>query len=464
MNSAKASTLKPQMESPEELVSRLPKKPNGEIRSIPGDYGLPVVGHSFQFINDFPKFVKSRVRRYGLVFKTSALMIRTINLLGPEANEFVLKDQEQNFSSKLAWDLVLEKIFPNGLMLRDFDNHWYHRKMLQAAFKKPVMQQYIKHMDAHIGGSVQHWQEGVEFEFWDAIKELLLQVGTEVFFGTKIGEETQQVSQAYNDAVVASTAVFRVPLPGTAWKKGLEARAFLEKYIREMIPERRSSNAGDFFTQVCHAKDENGKQLSDQEIIDHMVFLLFAAHDTTTSTLTSIMACLAQNPLWQERLREEIKLFGQRELDFDNLDQLDKMDWVFKEALRLYPPLPTIPRRAIKDCEFNGFKIPRNTAVGVSPWYTHRMPEYWTQPDKFDPERWSDERAENKKHFYQFVPFGGGRHKCLGLKFADVQSKIFLYHFLQRYEVKVKPGYKAEFQTVPLSMPKDGLKVTIAKV
>lgn len=127
----------------------------------------------------------------------------------------------------------------------------------------------------------------------------------------------------------------------------------------------------------------------------------------------------------------------------------------------MYPPLPTIPRRAIRDCEYKGYKIPKNAAVGIHPMHTHYMEEYWTNPYLFDPQRWSPERAEYKKHFYQWVPFGGGHHKCLGLNFAEIQTKVFLFHFLKRYTVDVKPGYVMDFQTVPLAMPKDGLIVQI---
>ncbi|WP_156501034.1 cytochrome P450, partial [Alcanivorax sp. HI0044] len=104
-----------------------------------------------------------------------------------------------------------------------------------------------------------------------------------------------------------------------------------------------------------------------------------------------------------------------------------------------------------------------NTMVNVSTLYTHYMEEYWSNPTTFDPERFSDERAEHKKHFYQWVPFGGGHHKCLGLNFAELQTKTFLFQFLRRYRVSVKPGYELPTQQVPLIMPKDGLPVVLEK-
>ena len=121
---------------------------------------------------------------------------------------------------------------------------------------------------------------------------------------------------------------------------------------------------------------------------------------------------------------------------------MEKTTWVFREALRMHPPLPTIPRRVVEDVEWQGYTIPKNSLVNISPLHTHYMEEYWSNPYSFDPERFSPERAEDKQHFYQWIPFGGGHHKCLGINFAELQTKTFLFHFLRQYRVSVKPGYE----------------------
>ena len=113
------------------------------------------------------------------------------------------------------------------------------------------------------------------------------------------------------------------------------------------------------------------------------------------------------------------------EITQESMNGCDTASLVFREALRMYPPLPTIPRRCVRETEVMGFRIPRNAGVGLSPLFTHYMPEFWSDPQRFDPERFSPGRAEDKQHFFQFIPFGGGAHKCLGLHFAEIQSKIF---------------------------------------
>lgn len=441
----------------------LPKKPSNKVSHIPGENGMPVVGFTFHFLKDFHGLVNRMEQKYGEVFRYRAIMQDVITLLGPEANEFILKDSDHNFSSKKAWDVVLEELFPNGLMLRDFENHKIHRKILQGAFKKPAMISYVEKMNPRFSQGLQEWPHGGEMKFFDHIKELLLSAGAELFLGMQMGAEAKKVNESFIAAVDASLAVVRAPIPGTTWWKGIRGRRYLEEFMGNLVAQKRASNEQDFFTQICHSKGENGEELSDQEVIDHMIFLLFAAHDTTTSTLTSLVYRLAKHPEWQEAVYEEIQSIGKDEIDYEDLDALEKTGLVFKEVLRMHPPLPTIPRRAINDCEFKGFKIPRNAAVGVVPLHTHYMKEYWSNPYQFDPERFSPERAEHKKHFYQWVPFGGGHHKCLGLNFAEIQSKVFLYHFLKQYKATIRTGYEMPFQTVPLAVPKDGFPCTITK-
>lgn len=449
--------------SPQEIVDRLPRFPSRDLDHIPGDYGLPFFGYTFHFLTDFKGYLNKMAETHGPIFRSSVMFQRGIHILGPQANEFVLKDADRIFSNKLAWDPILDKLFPNGLMLRDFDVHRYHRRILQGAFKKQALQSYMIKMNPHIALGIQQWPEDKTFRYFDAIKALLLDVAAEVFLGLDMGTEADKVNQAFVDAVDASLAVLRVDIPGTTWHRGLKGRRYLEQFISGLIKQKRQTESADFFSQICHAQDEDGAMLSDEEIRDHMIFLLFAAHDTTTSTLSSIMYALAKNPEWQEILRQEAEALNTDYLDYDDLAKLEKAGWVFREALRMYPPLPTIPRRAIRETSYKGYRIPKNSLVSVSPLYTHYMPEYWSHPQQFDPERWSDERAEYKKHFYQWIPFGGGHHKCLGLNFAEIQSKLFMFHFFKQYKTSVKPGYEMDYQLVPLAMPKDGLQLQIHK-
>jgi cytochrome P450 len=150
-------------------------------------------------------------------------------------------------------------------------------------------------------------------------------------------------------------------------------------------------------------------------------------------------------------------------LSFGRLDELVLTEMAFKEAMRLAPPVPSIPRRALSDFEFMAFRIPAGTSVSINPLFTHYMPELWPEPERYDPMRFGPEVSRNR-HKFAFVPFGGGAHMCLGLNFAYMQAKCFAWHFLNKFRVSVAPDYRPGWRMWPIPYPRDGLLVTLAPV
>ena len=231
-------------------------------------------------------------------------------------------------------------------------------------------------------------------------------------------------------------------------------------------PRRSGEQQGqDFFSQFCRATDESGALLSDEAIVDHMNFLMMAAHDTITSSATSLVTLLGQHLKWQDRLREEIAGIGSNDgtVPYGQLDRLVLTEYAFKEALRMMPPVPSIPRRAMRDFEFGGYRIPAGTFVGVNTAYTHHMPEHWPNPDQFDPMRFTPE-ASKGRHRFAWVPFGGGAHMCIGLHFATMQIRILMAQLLSRYRIELAPGAGEDWQIFPIPKPKDGLPVTFRPI
>lgn len=184
-----------------------------------------------------------------------------------------------------------------------------------------------------------------------------------------------------------------------------------------------------------------------------------AAHDTSTIALSAMSYYLARHPEWQSRLRDEAQALGKASLGYDDLAKLPLMQQVFLESLRLVSPVHILPRRTRVACQFAGMDIPANTYLIISPLVTHHLPQYWQQPERFDPERFSPERAEHKGHPYQYVPFGGGAHKCIGMHFAEMEVKTILYHVLRRYRWSVASGYRMPINFTSLPTPADGLPV-----
>ncbi len=447
-------------------VPHMSHTPSGALAHIPGDDGWPVVGHTFSLLADPKGFVERRAKRYGPVYRSRAFGQANVSLLGPEANELVLLDSQKLFSSGLGWGTLLDRLFPRGLMLLDFDEHRLHRRALSVAFKSGPMQSYLTELNAGIARGLSQWPHGSEFKFYPAIKQLTLDLAATSFLGGELGPELEAVKRAFIAMVAASIAVVRKPLPGTKMGRGVQGRALIVDYFSRQIPLRRKRNGEDLFSHLCRATWDDGSLLSTEDIVDHMSFLMMAAHDTMTSSLTSFVYRLAANPDWQENVREEQRGLGLapgQPLPFDRLDDLALIEMAFKEAMRLTPPVPSLPRRAVRDLEFKGFAIPAGTGVNINPLYTHHMPEIWPDPERYDPMRF-DVEASRGRHKYAFVPFGGGAHMCLGLNFAYMQAKCFTWHFLNRFEVSVAPGYRPDWRMWPIPYPRDGLSVTLARL
>ena len=444
-----------------------PPKRN-ELTHIPGDEGWPIIGKTFQVLADPKGHIEANGAKYGLVYRTHFFGETNVVLLGPEANELVLFDQQKLFSSTHGWNNVLGLLFPRGLMLLDFDEHRLHRRALSVAFKSGPMKSYLADLDRGIAARVAQWlAKPGEMLLYPAMKQLTLDLAATSFLGAEIGSEVDEITRAFVDLVAASVAVIRRPLPGTQMARGVAGRKRIVAYFSERIPIRRAKDGGDdLFSQLCHATHEDGALLSEQDVIDHMSFLMLAAHDTLTSSLTSFIGELAAHPEWQQKLRDEVGELGLAKdapTSFDNLDAMPLSEMAFKEALRMKPPVPSIPRRAMRDFTFKGFAIPGGTSIGVNPLFTHHMPEIWPEPETFDPLRFTEE-AQRNRHRFAWVPFSGGAHMCLGLHFAYMQAKCFARHFLQNLSVSIEPGYQAPWQMWPIPKPRDGLKVTVKPV
>src|SRR3954468_17869432 len=438
-----------------------------ELTHIPGDEGWPVIGKTFQVLANPKGHIEANGAKYGPVYRTHVFGETNVVLLGPEANELVLFDQSRLFSSALGWDKVLGLLFPRGLMLMDFDEHRQNRRALSVAFKAGPMKSYLAGLDRGIAARVAQWKAASgEMLFYPAIKQLTLDLAATAFLGDAIGPEVDAINRSFIDMVAAAVAPIRKPLPGTQMARGVRGRKRVITYFSEQVPLRRARGGEDLFSQLCAAKDDNGELLSVQAIADHMSFLMMAAHDTLTSSLTSFVAQLAANPEWQQKLRAEIAsldLGDDEQMTSVHLEKMKLTEMTFQETLRLMPPVPSLPRRALRDFSFKGFAIPAGTGIGVNPMFTHHMPEVWPEPARFDPLRFTEE-AQRARHRFAWVPFGGGAHMCIGLHFAYMQAKCFARHFLQNIEVSFEPCYQPNWQVWPIPKPRDGLKVRLKGV
>ena len=360
--------------------------------AVRGDAGLPYLGRMLQYMRWGPAEVMERYRRYGPVSLNSSLGVDRILVAGPEAIDEVLGSRRRDFGQ--GWDYFIGPFFRRGLLLLEFDEHRFHRRIMQQAFTRQRLEAHLAALTPAVRASIGHWvPQGRDAErtvrLYPTIKELTLNIAGETFMGVDVGPRRQQLIEAFVDCTHAGLAIIRHSVPGGNWRSGLRGRKVLEEYFTAMLPEKRRTESSDFFSGLCHARSEEGGIFGDADVVNHMIFLIMAAHDTTTTTATAVAYYLGKHPEWQQRVRAEV-LALDAEIDgaaptIADLDRLRDLDLVFKESLRLMPPVPGLSRRAVRDTEIAGHFIPAGTPVDLAYQVNHLLPELWTRPELFDP-------------------------------------------------------------------------------
>jgi cytochrome P450 len=406
-----------------------------------------------------PRFERARFERHGPVSWMKAFGMRMVMVGGADATHAVLTNKDKAFS-QTGWELFFDPFFRRGLLLLDGDEHMQHRRIMQEAFTRPRLAGY-----SEVAGSVTRAnlaEVPSEFLVYPTMVRLTMDIGSQVFMGLSLGAN-EKVLGAFVDAVKATTALIRYPLPGGAWRKGVRGRAVLEDYFRATLPSKRDSGGADLFSVLASVRDEDGQRFTDTEIVDHMIFLMLGALDTSATAATAAIYYLAEHPEWQDRARAESAALGESP-DIDGLDGLATLDLVIKEALRLVAPLPAYVRKTTRDVDLAGHYLPAGTTTVVSPGANHYDPNYWTNPTTFDPARFAEPRREDKSHRMAWLPFGGGSHKCIGMRLGFLEVKTILHELLLHHRWRLPENYRMRWDWANAPCPVDGLPIVLDRV
>ncbi|MEU6583466.1 cytochrome P450 [Nocardia sp. NPDC046763] len=438
--------------------------PGSGLKPVMGDFGPPGIGHVVSTLADPLTFSRDRMRRYGPVQWMGVFGRQVVGIGSPAAVEEVLLDRKHVLSAQQGWEFLIGPFFRGGILLRDFDDHAYHRRILQQAFTRPRLIGYLNLTTPRIVRGVDSWLPAPDFPLYDHVKRMLLEQATVVFAGAELGPEGTRLSQAFEDAVHGGKAIIRTNMPGGVWNRGLRGRRLLEEYFRRELPAKRAGHGEDLFSVLCHAETEDGESFTDADIVDHMIFVMMAAHDTSTLAISMLAYELARHPEWQQRLRKESEALGKPTLDYADLDRLPALEMAFRETLRMYAPVGQMVREALEDTEIAGYFIPKGALVMVGSYSMMRSEEYWHDPDVFDPERFDPARAEDKSHRFAWPPFGGGAHKCIGRYFGGMTVKATMHRMLLNYRWSVPDGYRVPLVAGTGPTPADGLPIHLRRL
>lgn len=431
------------------------------LAAVRGNYGFPFLGHILSSFAEPLEFARRRYAEYGPVSWAGGVGFRVVALMGPEALETAWINKDKALSSTRGWQPVIGPFFHRGLMLLDFDEHRDHRRIMQQAFTRSALNGYLALTATGVGQALDNWQPAQRFPVYPSVKHLLLQQAAEVFVGTELGPEADQLAHDFHDTVRGGQAVIRADVPGGTWARGLRARKRLETYFATQIPARRRGRGEDLFSMLCRSESEGGERFTDEEIVNHMIFLLMAAHDTTAIALSMLIYELGRNPRWQQRLQDEAEQQPVDAPTLADLEQYPLLDSAFKEILRMYAPAGTLFRQALTDTEICGHFIPRKSQIAINVYASMRLHEWWTDPDTFDPDRFTTASQREAVSRYTFAPFGGGAHKCIGQQFADMTVKTVMHQLLRRFRWSTPKGYRVPLTWGTGPTPADGLPTTL---
>jgi cytochrome P450 len=337
----------------------------------------------------------------------------------------------------------------------------FHREQVEAA--QAVMAEEAER-------AVEPWRTGERLDLYAWTRRLALRVAMRALFGLDPDRAAGDIDAAgeFERALSFYSRDYLLQTlrgPRTPWATMANARRRLDAVLYREIARRRAhpEAAGeDVMSLLVLARDEDGSELSEREVRDQVMTLLFAGHDTTTSTVAFLFRELARAPHVAERLAQELArvLDGGPPSAEQLADGLPELEMAVDETLRLYPPAWVGPRRSVEPFEFGGHTVPAGVAVNYCSWASHRLPDVFEDPDAFIPERFAPEaRARLPKGAY--VPFGGGSRTCIGMRFGLMEARVIAATVLRRFRLELPSNHELSIRQMPTLSPRGGLPMTV---
>jgi cytochrome P450 len=366
----------------------------------------------------------------------------------PEYIEYVLVKNSRNFIRGRVVQ-ASQVLLGEGLITSEGDVWLKQRRLAQPAFHRERINSYAGTVLETAEKNLQPWRDGEVRDLQQEMKRLGREIVARSLFNAQVGDESESIGEALQVVWEQYTARLTsgllvpdyLPTPGNLRMHAAIRR--LDAAVYGMIRERRlsSEDPGDLLSMLLATRDADGSQLSDRQLRDQVMTLFVAGHETTALALTWTWFLLAQDPRVEARVLAEIQeVCGGRLPGVQDFPRLRYTEMVLKESLRLYPPVWTMPRVALADCEIAGYFVPAGTSVTISQWVTQRDPRFFDDPEAFLPERWESEQAAALPTFAYF-PFGGGPRQCIGSSFAMMEATLLLALILPRFRFSLVPGH-----------------------
>ncbi|MFN4261486.1 MAG: cytochrome P450 [Gemmataceae bacterium] len=418
---------------------------------LPG--GLPLLGHALTFQRNPVRFLQRGRELLGDIYSFPLLGNQMVVLTGPKANETFFRASDAQLSAKAAYQFTVP-IFGPGIAYDTTPE----RMAEQMSFFTPALterrfRRYVEYIQEEIDTYLERWPDQGEVDVLTVTNELTVFIASRCLIGREFRQKlSAEFAQLYHDLEGSLNLLGffwpRLPLP--AFQRRDRARARMVAVISQIIADRRARNAQeeDFLQTLMTARYSDGTALSDDTITGMLLTLVFAGQHTSAVQAAWAGIELLRHPGYLQRvLDEQEAIMGDRQtLDFDILQSMKVLERGIQESERLHPPLIMLMRKVIGDLSYRDIQIPIGSMVMVSPAVSHRIPEVFREPNRYDPDRFGPDRAEDKKAKFAIITFGGGKHGCIGLTFAYLQVKAIWSTLLRRFDLEllhpqVEPNY-----------------------
>lgn len=447
-----------------------------ERRQPPGPSGYPLVGIIPQLRRNPLQTFVDIAQRYGPVVQLELGPERSFLVAHPEAVQHVLQQNWQNYEKGYE---PVEPLIGNGLVTSEGDFWLRQRRLIQPMFHRERVAGFADTMIAATERLLAQWA-GVGNETLD-IADQMTRVTQDIIartmFSTDVGEQTETLMEAFDVGLEYMNQSMFLPIPYLEYLptptniRFRRALRTLDEVMYGLIEERRrllnalpDAAPDDLLTMLLQVQDaDTGERMSDKQVRDEVITIFFAGHETTASTLSWAWYVLARRPDIAAELQGEADaVLGDRRATAADVPQLVLTRQIIDEALRLFPPAWMFARRAKEDDEVYGYHIPAGSMLLISPYVTHRDPEFWDQPYRFDPGRFTPE-GKQSRHRFAYFPFGGGPRLCIGRDFALVEATLIMAMIARRFELRLAPDAVVEEQPVATLRPRPSVMMTLHK-
>ncbi len=443
------------------------------LKSIPGPGTLTALSGLVR--EDFLQYAGRLWRTYGDTFRLKLGRQDLIFAMHPEAVRYVNITNRQNYDKVRSYDGVRRYLIGDGLVASTGELWRRQRKLMSPFFTPRGVQAYAEIMLRDGQRLQERWAElarsGSTVEIGEEMTLVTASIILKAMFSTETDEAIMAMKGSVEDMIAYVTSVrsgitFPLWVPTPANRRYITAHDKVHTYINALIAQRRalpeSEWPNDLLTRLMQARDEEtGESMATNLLRDESITTFFAGHETTARTMSATWYALASNPEVAERLHAELDaVLGDRFPTVDDLHQLPYTLQVIKEVLRLYPPAPFYVRDALAEDSLDGYAVPAGGAVMLSPYYTHRHPDFWEEPLRFDPERWTPER-ESARHPYAYHPFATGQRVCIGNNFSLLESHLLLAVLAKRFSPRLAPGYTPRWVMKGVLSTANGLPMVI---